>query len=265
MFAGCGTAQDRPVVTARAEIDERTGVIALPADKYWYSAEEDDEIASALRAAMILCKRELGAPHSDEFRRVIPDEVDNRQFGLWRLSQAEKFGYVRPASPAKRKAIEGKGKSEEPSEAELTAGDKCVKTDERLKRLNKGIQDGPWLREFGDAEIEAEESDEWQGAVSDWISCLAGQGITVKPGDVVPQGVDWDAVDAYDVRPDDVRLAVADVQCKQKVNYVQRQADLFAAGQAPVVEKYYDELNAQRADIEAQVAYAREVLRDAGL
>ncbi|MGL5867078.1 MAG: hypothetical protein ACRCYX_14645 [Dermatophilaceae bacterium] len=216
---------------------------------------------------MILCKRALGVASSDEFRRVIPDPVDNRKFGLWRLAQAQKYGYVEPASPAKRAAIaeqSAPGRAE-PSEAEFAAGGTCVKKDERLIRLNRDLQDGPWLRELGDAELEAEQSDEWKSVASEWVSCLAARGITADPGSAVPDGVDSDAVNAFRVTPGDVELAVADVECKQQVNYVQRLADLLAAAQAPVVEKYYDELTAQRAGIEANLAYAREVLRDAGL
>lgn len=267
-LAGCGGSGGSGAVDVRAEVDESSGVIVLPADRFALTQREGQDIASAEHVAMVLCKRKLGVATADTVRRVIPDEVDDRRFGLWVLAQAEKYGYVPPTSPEKLAAIKRNSDPSGPgvSQEEVAAAKQCVRDDATLKQLDTSeLGGGPGYRPLSEAEREMQESDEYQGVVDEWRACLRGRGVTPDVEDLVPQGVDWKAVQELKVQEQDVALAVADVSCKEQVKLVPRLAALVAKAQAPVLEEYRDEFAAQRADMDKKVAFAEGVLRDAGL
>ena len=270
LSSACSSANSEPTgsltVPTKAEVDESTGLILVPADAYWVTDLELAEITSAMRVAMISCKRRMNVP-TDEPRRTIPDEQDTRRFaGLWRMANAERYGYVTPMSKAKEQAIADQSDPlSAPTQAELDAAETCASSDSTVMELQEQPPDGPWLRALNAAEDEARASRDWAEVVADWGSCLAERGLSVDTENMAPDGVDWKAVGERRVQPVDVELAVVDVTCKRQHDTAQRLADLVAAAQAPVVAKYGAELQDQRAGFDRQLAKARRVLSEAGL
>lgn len=253
-----------PVPTT-ATVDEDTGFIVLPLDAYWYSQQENQDLASAVGVAMIQCKRSKGVVSVDELGRVIPDPPD-RPFGVWRMSEARQYGYLEPMSQAKRDAIAENGDpSFTISAAEMAAGEQCVHEDPILRVLNEQPEDGPWATAVSTADEAARSSQAWDDVVDDWARCLEDQGVPVNREDMMPKGVDSRALDEGRVRAEEVALAVADVTCKQRTDYVQRLTNVVAAAQAPWIEKYKTRYQEQRAAIDKQLVLARQVLKDAGL
>lgn len=253
-----------PVPTT-ASVDEDTGFIVLPLDAYWYSQREQEELWSAARVQMILCKRSKNVVGTDELRRSIPDPPD-RPFGVWRMADAQHFGYLEPMSQAKRDAIADNATGTSTvSAAEIAAAEQCVHEDPILRTLNEQPDGGPWSTAISTADSAARSSQAWDDVVDDWARCLEDHGVPVNREDMMPEAVDSRVLDEGRIRGEDVALAVADVTCKQRTDYVQRLTNVVAAAQAPWIEKYKTQYQEQRAAIDKQLVLARQVLKDAGL
>lgn len=262
------SAAQRPIgspVPLTATINEDTGDISLPIDAYWPSQRESEELSSAQRVQMTLCKRSKGAPSIDPVRRTIPD-APARPFGVWRMQDARHFGYLVPTSKAKRDALKANAEgSTTLSPAEVAAAEQCVHEDPILRVLNQQPEDGPWSTALSAADSAARSSKAWNAVVEDWASCLEEAGVPVDRESLMPRSVDTQALDDGRVRRQDVALAVADVTCKQKTDYIERLTNIVSAAQAPWIEKYRTQYQEQRAVIDKQLALARQVLDDAKL
>ena len=101
--------------------------------------------------------------------------------------------------------------------------------------------------------------------ISDWAECLERAGVEVDIENLVPVGVDGEAVQRGEVTENDVRLAIADVTCKNEVSFIKRLTNLEAAAQSPIIAQHREELLAERARLDAILAEARAVLAEAGL
>lgn len=253
------------VVPTTATVDEATGAIVLPLDSYWPSQLESADLASAQRVAMIRCKASKGVTSIDEVRRVISDAPMHR-FGVWRLADAERYGYLEPMSDEKLAALaDNADPSQGPSQAEIDAAHECVREDPMVKVLNEQPATGPWEKAVAAADEAAQQSRAWDDAVDDWARCLEDQGVGVDRESLIPDGVDARALDERRVRPEDVALAVTDVTCKRQEDTIQRLANIVAAAQAPVIEQHKARFLEQRAALDKQLVLARQVLADAGL
>lgn len=252
-----------PLLTA--SVDEDAGTIALPADQFFLTEAELDEVVSASGVAMINCLEAAGIESVEGRGRVIPDNDMSRVYGLWRMADAEQYGYITPESDEKLEALARNSRGGgEMSEAELAARHECATTPE-LIRFQNPYPKADWVSELSAASSAAESSVEWQAVISEWEECLADAGVEVEPGALTPTGLDYTAIDRREVTESDVRIAVADVTCKHDVDLIQRLADLEAAAQSPVIAQHRDEMLAARAELDAILADARRVLTEAGL
>lgn len=183
------------------------------------------------------------------------------------MSDAERYGYILPESEEKIDAIAQQEKPSAFTQEELNQRAQCAQTSDIISGLDTRALEsgGPWVTEFDGAAKAVREGQPWKRAIQEWTDCLAKSGIPSDPGRFSAAGVDWETVDKYRVREHDVELAVIDVQCKTSTNLVKRLADLDAGAQQPVVEKYRSELEKSRDELEAVLARAQEVLRNAGL
>ncbi|KAB7739567.1 hypothetical protein GA707_20180 [Nostocoides sp. F2B08] len=247
-----------------AYIDEETGTVALPADQFRLSEAELDDVVSAGNVALIQCVENAGINTAEIPRRVIPDNDVSRMYGLWRMSDAQQFGYVINESPEKLAALERNAEEVQISEAEMSERRRCAGTPE-VSRFHKVSADGVWDGEFSSASEKVQAGAEWAAVISDWVGCLARAGIQVDSEDLAPAGVDWEAVQRGEVTENDVRLAVADVTCKNEVSFIKRLTAMEAAAQSPIIARHRDELLAERARLDAMLVEARAVLAAAGL
>ncbi|MBM6402315.1 hypothetical protein [Phycicoccus sonneratiae] len=264
LAAAADTVPAVPVPTT-ATVDEATGTIALPYDAYWPTQAESEDIVSAARVAMIHCQQARGVTPADPLRRVIPDPPP-RRFGVWRMADATRYGYLEYTSSAKAAALADRSTTDPQLAArQAAAAAACAREDPVLRQLNRQPDEGAWSTEIPAAETRAEQSAPYRQAIEDWARCMQARGLTTEPGSLVPAGIDTGALDEGRVESGDVAIAVADVTCKQQTHTVQRLADLLAAAQAPLVVEYQGPLRKQRALVDAELVLARQVLRDAGL
>lgn len=140
-------------------IDEKTGQITLPADQFFLSDEEKDEVISALGVALIACVERAGIDSVEQPRRVIPDNPVSRTFGLWRHEDAERYGYVVPELPEKLAAIEGDRDAPVMTAAEVELRQQCA-TDPSVVPFHNVYPHGPWVSELSTASMSADQSEE---------------------------------------------------------------------------------------------------------
>lgn len=273
LIAGCSAStQTGGEVASRAAdltvmpayVDEASGTITLPADQFFLSEAELDDLGPARDIAMFQCLQAAGLTPVDTPRRYIPDNDVSRMYGLWRMADAEQYGYVIYEVPEKLAAIERNAQGTQISDAELAERQRCAKTPE-VSRFNGDISPGVWLGELSRASQEVRDSPEWTAVISDWAECLERVGVEVDNENLAPVGVDSEAVQRGEVTEDDVRLAIADVTCKNEVSFIKRLTDLEAAAQSPIIARHRDEMLAERARLDALLVEAREVLAEAGL
>lgn len=250
----------------RGEVDPSSGTIALPWDHYLLTSTEHDDIVSAQGVAMIECVEAAGLTSAEQPRRVIKDNDTSRLYGVWLMRYAERYGYVLPESKEKMAAIKGQSTGSVFSQAELDQRAKCA-TSALVTSLDTRTLDagGPWVDEFSGVADAVRRTPAWHQATSAWAACLASAGFQADVDRLAAAGVDWNAVDKYQVEERDVKAAVADVACKEKTDLVQQLANLDASAQEPVVQKYQAELEKSHADLAAVHTHAIAILRDAGL
>lgn len=263
---GCSAPEEQPtaVPTARAEVDATSRTIVLPSERFWLTQDELETVESAFRLAQNACLEEHGIFGQFPKRRVIPEISGDRRYGVWVMADAEQWGYVPPFSSAKNEAMTATGPPRLTDE-QVAIAQKCAQTqDVAALRMDQIL--GPWQQELADASARAHESSAWADVLATYHRCLRDEGLT--PTDTDPLsvvGVDTAAVQANIVKPEDIEKAVKDVTCKDRVRLVQHLADLEAQAQEPVVQRYLNELQAQRAKVDTMLERAREVLREQGL
>lgn len=239
--------------SARAEVVRETGSITTPYDAYWYSASELADLQSAESLAIFLCAEQKGVV-GGTWEPYEPIEIDPRvrTYGIWVRKLVEEYAYQLPPMtppPPPNNSVEGA-------------------TDIYLECVNEGPEAERWVLPtmpsamFLAAELTAASdqvflSTEGLATQSDWESCIEEAGLQRDHSQSAP----WAIIGADDaVTEETLRIALADVTCKEQVDYVERLADLDAGFQQPIIDEYVDELAAQRADIDRIVADARDYL-----
>jgi hypothetical protein len=251
---------------AKADVDPASGTVTLPWDRFMMTPKEWDDVVSGLNVALIECVEAAGIASGERPKRVIPDNDSFYGYGVWLMRDAQRYGYVRPESPEKLDAL-SRAADNAVTQAELDQRARCAQTADdvlalRADRLNTT---GPWVAELDAARDAIRKTSAWQQVVADWGACLTGNGAKPDLGAFAASGVDWEAVERYEVREADVKLAILDVACKDKTDFVQRLGDLDASAQAPIISAYRADLQKSRSDLEAVHARAIAVLRRAGL
>ena len=274
-LSGCahqqhGATAEVPAGSATADLDTRTGAIALPIEAYTLAKTDDDEMNTAISIRMSACAAERGV----DFRPtpVMSDvsDVASNFFGVWIPKYAEKFGFVPPNSNADLAANGVKGAPHVvlhgiPSlrhngtltDAEWKVVDACR---DEAPELNSDVvaPQGPWVRPAQDAENAALGSKAAKEVESDYDACLTSKGL--EPDPESPGFVK--GADVHTISPQQIALALKVVDCKTQVHYVQRLTSLIANAQAPIVAKYHQELVAQRQRIDAALVKAKKVIAD---
>ena len=105
----------------------------------------------------------------------------------------------------------------------------------------------------------ATSSDTYREVFAEWQQCIEQHGLT--PADDVEDGGWIEGIDLLVLEEKNIRAAVVDVQCKDKVNYMQRILDVAAAYQGPIIAEYEAEL----ADAAQQITDHRREVKDSYL
>ncbi|WP_198303481.1 hypothetical protein [Cellulomonas sp. PSBB021] len=244
--------------------------MVLPADRFTETFLEMDLLATASSVAVGLCAAENGVTITPPQPLTDPVYVSEQYYGPWTRDQAERFGFVKPMTQADLAAngivADTTGADHQaPPDGDLTAADweivdacgaapRSARFDDALRHV------GPWYAELEAVQAQVLDDAEAKGALRDLEECYeqAGLGVSSDGSPGWPRGANGSVIDQQQIQ-----LALASVECKQKTDFTARVAAVEARLQAPIVVKYADELVQKRAEIDEALMAARALLADA--
>jgi hypothetical protein len=262
LVAGCSAAagSSTQVVGERAVavIDEKSGTIELPLDKYGITPREHRTVDYALDLLWRDCMRAKGLDFRVHDTRGIV-EKPSRRYGIWRMDDAVRYGYqLPPDDPIVKQLQADNGLSFSPeyqsqlTTCQLTPAAKALWPSENGANGQSAKQA---FLSYGDV-IDSEPG---KKVVSDWQSCLRDQGLA-QPEDGKWISDNWFTADLET----QIRIASLDVGCKQRVRVMQRLGDLEASAQMAIVKAHEAELASVRSAFLKSVTAAEAVIHSHG-
>lgn len=236
-----------PSAFEQLKVDEATGTFELPLDPYIASLEEDHVIQYAVDLRIRECMKALGQEYvAYDMRTATPRE--NRRFGPWSMELAASYGYGLPPSPSEYRGAET-GNSEIHDEQWDSDAIACGKKNTDLALPNKRL-DGASLATYE----ETLASPDGVRALNEWRECLRDSGIR-------PPEDGWVPADAQGVNKSvEIRVAVADVDCKARVRLVPRLASIEAEIQTRYIAEHESELFEYRQQVDKVLETAQQVI-----
>jgi hypothetical protein len=271
MASGCsaGTANPdaRVVVAGQARLDEATDSVVLPLDKYLGPMD------SVILHAQLLVEQKCMAKKGFDFR--IPnfqgDDVPQnfRQFGLWNIKDAEKYGYGLAPDPGG--ALGGQVPNGPMSAAAQSADSTCSTAGQSQFKDPRSADDG-MSKPVGPPTASTLASAAYRSTLKDatakkliaaWQKCMTHKGIKVNGKDSGPLMADFDP----NVTPleQQIKIAVQEVECKTAPpSIVQQLLDIDASYQVVSIRKYQAVLNDQLTKINAAENAAKKYVAENG-
>lgn len=236
--------------TATAEVDPEAGTIQLPMDRYWLTEAETAFLLSARSLAVNLCAQEAGV--IGHWEMIEAWEPENRRYGVWVRSVAERYGYSLPV----------REDDFVPNNAEVDGTavyEECAATDPDTTQFNfeairPAFDIATVTHGMSDAVFASPAAEE---VLADWEQCLAEHGLARDTSSETPWMV---AGTTTDLTESNIAAAIVDVDCKASVDFVQRLADIEASYEQPIVDEYQSEFEEMRAEYDAMLELARQYL-----
>ncbi|WP_125774608.1 hypothetical protein [Antribacter gilvus] len=240
-------------------LDEKTGAVILPYDRFSTSMRDAEVFRVARTAAAAVCAKQQGVTFMVG-RWVDQPVYDSEKYaGPWTMAQAEKFGFVSPMPDADLRANGVVGEDYgEPSllnnaevaamnsqltEEESAVVEACHETEEA--RQFAPSPEGPWAEELWAAADDLYESPEVTNLFAELGACHEDQGLGVhQQVPEWPAGADPTRIDA-----EQISLAIASVRCKESLDFTRRLAEIEAASQVEVLQNYPREVAAAGQEI----------------
>ncbi|GAA1866487.1 hypothetical protein [Myceligenerans crystallogenes] len=271
---------------ARVELDEATGAVTLPADRYELHPIDEFVVMIALQVEAAVCAADAGVTF---YARPVPADVDvyrnEAAFGPWTMAQAERFGFVPPARDADLRANgvlpEGAGVPADPLARAAT---------ESARKLSQDPEAGRRVEEHcGDSELtagmrSAARFREGRGAAP-WETELQAIAVGFTDRNAVPEAREiWDEVgecyrreglrpdrdrpwlprgyDTWTIDEEQIAMAVTTVRCKDEADATRRVHELWAGRQQAVIDEYQPEMAALARQEQAVVERAERLIAD---
>lgn len=276
-----------------AKVDPATATVELPGDRFaYFMPGEEERLEDAKAVAEAVCEKrvyyydeasEIGTRRGIKLRSPAPPEhAMFNELGPWTEEMATRFAYTGPSTVAeqvyRRLIPPPPGFLEEDFRqrmAELHGifGEEC-KDKSTVNLFDQGRLEDTRPREgselaFPSLEDKLAKTAGFQAALADLQQCYDESGIRLEEkqdGDrtyTVIGGADY-----HRLNQTQIDLALKDVQCKTKVDFVNRVAQEAAKLQGPILAKHYKKLAAWRAEVDetlrkadAYVAAHEEVIR----
>lgn len=278
-ISGCATHSEthetEKDTSARAILDEKSGQIILPLTEYdpladWRQKAILDQVQRAGTAA---CMRVRGMAYSAASVSESADsQVGDRQYGLWDVERARKYGYETGPDPV-----------EDAVQADRAAGGAAWEHAEedclshlpaevrRLYPSDKELNDSLVPRLRTDAYNAASDDPGWATAREKWWSCLRAAGLDPDPSadkwisrqgetalsHVSAEGKILDQEEA-------IRVAHSEARCNAETGLARTLGNLEAAYQAPLVAKNQAALNRVKTANQKRLSAARAYLANHG-
>ena len=243
----------------KAQLDFENNYITLPLDEYDMS---DQALDITVRASLLI-RKECYAKKGYDFEIVENGWVSRgaSQYGSWNVKHAANHFTSSKAREEQHRIYDSipedvRASCREEHREELDA----LKFDEADEEKYRPVR-----RISGEAYQRAQGDPEWKKARSDWWDCQREKGLTPRTGDG-----EWSSKEAArmaslnsddpKVLEEEIRLATIEAQCSEKVRLAQRLGDLEASYQGPLIEKNQALLNDLKAERDAKIAKAREII-----
>ncbi|GAA3608309.1 hypothetical protein GCM10022223_25400 [Kineosporia mesophila] len=255
--SGCSQAPEADMSTgAVAQVDAVSGTIALPLDEYLPTATQ----ATVFTHAVDIKARECAKAQGIDFRVIMPDpQPVNNNYGVWRKSQAEKYGYGQPIPQTVPVDSQHNANL---SEAEGKVVYDCMVKPEvsQVKYPGKLIKgDLPFLRTL--TRVRSIDTKQGQEILKEWHNCLKENDIAAPSMPEEMTVYDWTPPNVGSMTPEErFQAALIDVACKDKVDLVQRLADIEAGQQKAVIDGHTAELAAFRDTWQRNLTAAQKVV-----
>ena len=240
----------------KAQLDFENNYITLPLDEY----DRSDQAENITGRASLLILKECYAKKGYDFEILENGWVsgDASQYGSWNVKHAANhFTSIQVRDEQERiyksipEDVRASCREEHREELDMLYFDVA---DEEKYRPVERIRSEAYQR--------AQADPEWKKARSDWWDCQREKGLTPRTGDN-----EWTSKESMSLNADDpkvleelIRLATIEAQCSEKVRLAQRLGDLEASYQGPLIEKNQALLNELKAERDAKIAKAREII-----
>ncbi|GGJ27041.1 hypothetical protein [Paenarthrobacter histidinolovorans] len=249
---------DRSVaVGVKASLNETTGEVILPMDKYWYTDKENVLVNSAVAYLIEDCVRASG--HIMVGWGGDGRALQDFSYGQWSRPLAARNGNV-----PETRVIQGirEKKVTEVSPADEQMYEKCSSSVGRagFPELLAGLAGDAGLsnRMVQTAAALTERDPEYLGYREAWESCIATKGLKLAAEN------SW-TVKTSDSKEDEIRTVLLDLGCKDSSGGAQTPYDIFAQYEAAQMKDHQAELNEVADQKAASVERAKQVLRDHGV
>lgn len=244
---GCGASDEAPQDAPTAELDVERQQIGLPLDEFVMSEPEARLVQHVNAVKIASCLQERGFTYPEADRDWQSEALtQDRLFGPWSLDWVAQHGYDYPPSAQAQAVLDA---SDAMPLGYDEASQNCSQTVEPLPVLTLHDDVNLAMRGYIETYASAQTTEGWAEATSDWKACLRDAGYVIgdEPDAWVP--------DLPAGTEEQIRVAIADVRCKDQVDLVQRLGDVLAAEQQDFIDANdaaLQELKAQSADVLAQ-------------
>lgn len=262
--AGTAAALDGMDMTAK--VSPETATVEFPGDKFQLSEAEGDRLAVAEQVAWALCAQKLDIPEyaREPGSRDAPEYAMFSDLGPWTEDMANRFAFTRPEPLI----TESKEKNYPPelSDEQFNIVEKKCKTTPEAEYFNALRLDkiAPAVFDLQFSEIEQTKlpkSKEYQAALKDLYQCYKEVGIREEERKEGNYSYRWVVgADSGKVDEQQITLALKAVQCKTKVDFINRVAQEVAKIQAPVIKKNIKDFSAWRKEADEALKKAEEYI-----
>ncbi|MFP3578742.1 hypothetical protein SB659_04040 [Arthrobacter sp. SIMBA_036] len=252
LLTGCGLGSAQPdaaITPTKASALLRSDIesIEYPLDKYSVSTQELNLIERAGSIRIQQCMSQNGQPV--DLMATFKDRTSaaERPYGIWLMASAEQFGYGR--------AEENLGVPElETKTPEFNhQWDSCLS--KAFPSTSYGAdRNALTVQLAGKAKVAAGKDPQTKGLIEQWKSCVQAHGGTFDGSDP------WSPVEAHGDKETAIRVAVADVQCKVDLNFVQQMADIEASYQETLIKENEAGLLAERQKVDQTLSEATQTV-----
>ncbi|MBM7824328.1 hypothetical protein JOD55_000155 [Arcanobacterium pluranimalium] len=260
----------------KADVDFKTGRVTLPLDRFGPSNEEQNLITAASTGGMAKCAHEkLGIPWKASLSKGDPNDVVWNGIGPWIKERTERLGYA--TRPITKPYVGPKMTSPEEAakEAQYLKEHPVIDPDnpnsqiseQDFEKMQEECSSNPetdkyplsamYVPEFGKVASYSsnfEQSAKAKTVLEELKQCYIAAGY--KPSEDFRGSIEGARVEIIDA--EQIKMALVEVDCKTKINAVPRFAEALAELQAPMIEKYANELVENRRRIDEMVQQARE-------
>ncbi len=276
--AGNASASSVPGMDMTAKVDPNTATVKLPGDKFNISHREDGQITDAQIVARAVCAKKLGIPFQawGIGRSDAPEYAMFGELGPWTEEMANRFAYTGSQTiydqvangymPEPKNFKPRKPRPELSVEQRDVLEKKCNGTEEvkyfESDRFYKSSPPAAYDLLFTELmQKKLPESSAYQAALKNLEQCYQEVGIRQekkKDGNNTYTAIV--GVDYSKVNEQQIALALKDVQCKTKVDFINRVAQEAAKLQAPIIKKNLKEFTAWRKTVDETLKKAEKYI-----